>query len=93
MVINNINRSRFETEINGDFAYIDYRYHKGDMAVMHTFVPVTERNQGIATQLAKFALEYVKAEKLKLIVYCPTVAKYIRLHPEYESLVDKQHQH
>jgi predicted GNAT family acetyltransferase len=90
-IVDNSERSRFETEINGEFSYIDYRFYKGDIALMHTFVPEADRNKGIASALIKFALEYVKEENLKLMVYCPTVAKYIRLHREYEALLDRQY--
>ena len=90
-IINNTKLSRFETEIDGEFAYVDYRFYKDDIALMHTFVPEIARGKGISSALAKFALEYVKEHNLKLLVYCPTIAKYIRLHPEYDVLIDKQY--
>ena len=90
-IINNTKLSRFETEINGAFAFVDYRFYKGDLAFMHTFVPESARGKGIAPALAKFVLDYAKEQNLKIMVYCPTIAKYIKLHPEYESLVDKQY--
>lgn len=90
-IINNIKLSRFETEINGEFAYVEYHFYKGDIALMHTFVPELARSKGVASALAKFALEYVKEGNLKLMVYCPTIAKYMKLHPEYEFLIDKQY--
>ncbi|HMK26235.1 MAG TPA: GNAT family N-acetyltransferase [Chitinophagaceae bacterium] len=90
-IINNTERSRFETEINGEFAYVEYRFYKDDMALMHTFVPESARGKGISSALAKFTLEYIKEKKLKLIVYCPFIAKYIKQHPEYEPLIDKQY--
>ena len=90
-IVNNEKRSHFETEINGEFAFIEYRFYKGDIALMHTFVPESARGKGIAAALAKFALEYVKEHKLKLMVYCPVVSKYIKEHPEYEVLIDKQY--
>ena len=90
-IINNTKLLRFETGVDGDFAYTDYRFYKGDMALMHTFVPESARGKGISSALAKFALEYVKEKKLKVMVYCPVVAKYIKLHPEYEVLIDKQY--
>ncbi len=88
-IINNTKLSRFETEIDGEFAYVDYRFYKDDIALMHTFVPETARGKGFSSALAKFTLEYVKEKKLKLMVYCPFIAKYIKQHPEYETLVDK----
>jgi predicted GNAT family acetyltransferase len=90
-IINNTKLSRFETEIDGEFAYVDYRFHKDDIALMHTFVPEIARGKGISSALAKFSLEWVKEHNLKLMVYCPVIAKYIQEHPEYESLVDKQY--
>ena len=90
-IINNTNRSRFETAINGEFAYVDYRFYKDDIALMHTFVPEAARGKGISSALAKFALEYVKEQNLKLIVYCPFIAKYMKLHHEYDVLIDKEY--
>ena len=90
-IINNEKLSRFETEINGEFALLDYRFYKGNLALVHTFVPESARGKGIAPALAKFALEYAKEQHLKIMVYCPYVAKYIKRHPEYESLIDKQY--
>jgi predicted GNAT family acetyltransferase len=90
-IINNPKQSRFETNINGEYAFVDYRFYKDDIALMHTFVPDIARGKGISSALAKFALEYVKEQNLKLMVYCPFIAKYIKLHPEYESLIDKQY--
>jgi predicted GNAT family acetyltransferase len=91
-IINNEKRRRFETQIDGEFAYVDYRFYKDNLAFMHTFVPEAARGKGIAAALAKFALEFAKERKQKIMVYCPTVAKYIKSHPEYESLIDTQYQ-
>ena len=90
-ITNNTKLDRFETQINGEFAYVDYRFYKGDMALMHIFVPESGRGKGISGALAKFALEYIKEHKLNLMVYCPYIAKYIKEHPEYEVLIDKRY--
>jgi uncharacterized protein len=81
---------RFETRIGDDIGYIEYRWYKGDLAFMHTFVPEAGRGKGYSAALAKFALEYAKEKNLKIIVYCPFVAKYIKQHSEYELLINKQ---
>lgn len=91
VIINNEKRLRFETKIETEFGYIDYRWYKGDNAFMHTFVPVEGRGKGISSALAKFALEFAKEKKLKIMVYCPFIAKYIKEHPEYEPLIDKKY--
>jgi len=90
-VINNLDKSRFEVDLGYDFAYIDYRYHDDDIVLMHTFVPNSHRGQGIAGKMIKKVLEYIKAEKIPLIVYCPTINKYIENHPEYKELLDEDY--
>jgi predicted GNAT family acetyltransferase len=90
-IVNNTKRSRFETEIEGDYAFVEYQFYKGDIALVHTFVPTHARGKGVSSALAKYALDYVKEQRLKLMVFCPTVARYIRTHPEYEVLLDKQY--
>jgi predicted GNAT family acetyltransferase len=89
-IINNEKHRRFETEINGKLAYVEYSFYKDDIVLMHTFVPESARGKGIAATLAKFVLEYAEKKKIKIIVQCSFIATYIKLHPEYESLIDKQ---
>lgn len=82
---------RFETSVGDEFAYVDYRWYQGDLALMHTFVPPEGRGGGLAMMLAKHVLEYAKEKKLQIMVYCPVIAKYIKMHPEYEYLKDKKY--
>lgn len=91
-IVNNTKTSRFEVVLDdGEYAYIEYRWYHGNLALMHTAVPEDKRNLGIASQLAKFALEYAKKEKLKIMVYCPYVSAYLKRHPEYVELVNKEY--
>jgi len=90
-IINNPQRSRFETLVEGDYAYLDYVFYKGALALVHTYVPPKNRRKGIAFAIIKFALEYAKREHLKIIPGCSSVALYIELHPEYETLVAMQY--
>jgi uncharacterized protein len=87
-IINNTKLSRFETEINGEFAYVNYSFFKDGISLLYVFVPVSVRGQGISSALSKFALEYVKEEKLKLRVHCSVIARYIQQHPEYTTLLE-----
>jgi predicted GNAT family acetyltransferase len=90
-IINNENHQRFESKVDEEIAFIEYRYYKGDIAFTHTFVPQKYRGKGISSLLAKYALEYAKEKNLKIMVYCPFIAKYIKDHPEYEFLIDKKY--
>jgi len=87
VIVNNTERSRFETLVNGEYAVLDYVYHNGALALEHTYVPPKERNQGIAFALVKFALEYAKAQHLKVIAGCSSAVIFIEQHPEYEYLL------
>ena len=85
-VTNNLQNLQFEIELDGEKAFLEYRWHNGDLALMHTFVPDDFEGKGIAGLLAKTALEYAKKENLKILVYCPFVRSYIQRHPEYAAL-------
>lgn len=91
-IVNNEKQSRFEVKLDdGEYAFLEYRWYKGDLALMHTVVPEDKQGQGIASQLAKHALAFARREKLKIMVYCPYVAAYLKKHPEYNDLVDKNY--
>ena len=90
-VVNNEKALHFETLLsNGEFAFIEYRWNKGNLVFMHTWVPEGFEGQGIAAALAKFALEYAKEKQLQIVVYCPYVNAYLKKHPEYQVLLAKQ---
>lgn len=86
-VVNNHQNLRYEVDLGDDKAYLEYRWYKTDLALMHTFVPENYEGKGIAGLLAKTVLEYAKAEGLKIMVYCPFVGSYVKRHREYEALV------
>jgi hypothetical protein len=83
--------SRFETEIDGEFAYLEYHLHSGSITLIHTFTPPIARGMGISSALARFGLSYAERHNLKVIVYCPFVTSYLKKHPEYESRLDIQY--
>jgi len=87
-VVNNKKQFQFEIALpDGEYARLEYRWLRGGMVLMHTFVPPSARTKGIGAQLVKYVLDYAREQGLKIIVYCPFVAKYMKLHPEYDDLV------
>ena len=90
-ISNNEINQRFETNVANQIAFLEYRWYKGDLALMHTLVPEQLAGKGLGSALAKFALEYAKERKLQIMVYCPFVGKYLKTHPEYDFLVDKKY--
>jgi uncharacterized protein len=90
-ITDNKGQQQFQVMADGELAYLEYRWYKGNIALMHTFVPEKLEGKGIASALAKYALEYAKENKLKIMVYCPFVAKYLQTHPGYKELINKKY--
>lgn len=90
-VINNEDYRRFEARLGDYFALIDYVRAGSNIVFTHTEVPQLFKGQGVASKMARTALEYAKAHELKVVPLCPFVAGYIRQHPEYQSLVWQGH--
>lgn len=87
VVRHNVADSRFEAEVEGRLAVADYERRAGEMVMTHTFVPPELRGRGVAEQLVRTALEYAKAEGMRVVPACSYVARYVERHAEYRSLV------
>lgn len=85
---NNENNLQFEIEVDGEIAYLSYRFYKKDIAFMHTFVPKFLEGKGIASALARHAFEFANEKKKLVMVYCPFVSKFIKTHTEYDKQIN-----
>lgn len=86
-VVHNEERSRFETEVDGVLAVVDYHRRDNTFLVTHTGVPSQIEGRGVAAALTKALLDYIKDNGLKVRPICPYTRAYIQRHPEYEDLV------
>ena len=86
-VINNSKARRIEAQVGDQLALINYIPDKEYIIFTHTEVPEAIAHHGVAGKMVHFALEYAKANELKVIPQCPFVAGYIHVHPQYHSLV------
>ncbi|MDZ7362002.1 MAG: N-acetyltransferase [candidate division KSB1 bacterium] len=88
-VRNNTADRRFELMIEGKLSMIEYLMADENTAIVfaHTEVPEELEGRGIASRLAKAALEFAKSKELAVIPLCPFVKSYIHRHPEYQPLV------
>lgn len=60
----------------------------GVIDFVHTFVPESQRGQGIAEQLAEAGLAYARQQHLKVRTSCPFMASYVqRHHQQYADLL------
>lgn len=82
-----VTAGRFELERDGRVAYLEYTLSGQVLALLHTEVPDALRGTGIASDLAKTALDWARENHLKVDVVCPFVAKFLEHHPEYSDLI------
>ncbi len=88
MVNHNKKQKRFELDIEGEFAFVEYKPIKTNVwTIPHTFVPSQFSGKGIASQLVKTLLQYCKTNHIAVIPECPFVVKYIQRNPEWRELV------
>ncbi len=91
-IINNIDRNRFELTTDGGTSVVEYKLFDGGISLNHTEVPSELEGKGIASTLAKYALEYARTNNLKVLPLCPFIYTYISRHPEYKYLSLKHQQ-
>lgn len=85
-VKHNMAEKRFEVQLGDALALMEYMRAGNNIIFTHTEVPEAFEGQGVANEMAYVALEYAKAEGLKVQPLCPFVALYIRKHPEYQPI-------
>jgi predicted GNAT family acetyltransferase len=86
VVVHNPDAKRFEVVLGDDVAMLEYMIAGKNIVYTHTEVPPVFEGRGIANKLAHFAMEYAKAEGLKVQAVCPFVVMYVRKHPEYHGI-------
>lgn len=90
-VSDNRAESRYQAEVQGKLAVIEYRMAGDTITLVHTGVPEALEGHGIAARLARFALDDARARGLSVIPSCPYVAAYIQRHRDYLDLVPPSH--
>lgn len=77
---------RFVTEVDGHSGYVEYQLAGGVMTIIHTIVPPQIGGRGIAAALIEAALQYARAQGLKVVPSCDYAAGYLDRHPQYADL-------
>ncbi|HEX4546416.1 MAG TPA: GNAT family N-acetyltransferase [Candidatus Acidoferrum sp.] len=86
-VINNEEAHRFEATVNGLRALLTYRRFPGKIIFDHTVVPPPLEGQRLAAKITRTALEFARANHLRVVPLCPYAVSYIRRHSEVQDLV------
>jgi predicted GNAT family acetyltransferase len=85
-VTDNASRSRFELDVSGQTAFIDYRRVGETLYLDHAEVPVLLRGHGVGARLARGALELVRERGERVIPVCSFVESFMLYHPEFADL-------
>ena len=75
-------RSRFEVAGEPAPAVLIYERGEGDVALLHTVVPVAMEGQGVGSRLAATAIAWARSEGLEVVPVCSFVQAYLERHPE-----------
>ncbi|MGQ9908002.1 MAG: GNAT family N-acetyltransferase [Candidatus Flexifilum sp.] len=85
-VTHNAEARRFEVRLGEHLAMIEYDQVGDTLVYYHTEVPPAFEGMGIASKLARFALDYAQQNGFKVRPDCSFIAGYVRKHPEYQPI-------
>lgn len=90
-IVPNPERDRFEIHVDGQKAGQAEYVRRGDLVIFtHTEIDDAYEGRGLGSQLARGALDAVRAAGDPIVPLCPFIAGYIAKHPEYADLVDTE---
>ena len=93
-VVHNAAQHRFELnpageqaspDVNGAFLVYERRGER--MILVHTEVPARFEGRGFGGMLVRAAVEYARAQQLRVVPVCPFARVYLQRHPEYADRV------
>ena len=70
-------QSRFTTEVEGQTAFLTYERGAGVVAMTHTVVPRELEGRGIAGDLTRTAVDWARAEGLRIDAQCSYVRSWL----------------
>lgn len=81
-VVLNVERSRFELDVDDHTAFIEFVRDGDTMTLTHTDVPEILEGRGIGTELVRGALAYIREHSLSVVPQCPFVRSYLKGRPD-----------
>ena len=87
-VNNNIEKHRFELEVEGHLAAAYYTRKGNVITFEHTEVPPELGGKGVGSSLVRGALDQVRTHGQKVVAQCPFVRSWIGKNPAYADLLN-----
>ena len=90
-VLNDPSMNRYELLVDGaSVGETDYQVRGDTIVFVHTEIDPAHREAGLGGELARGALNLVRAEtELRVVASCPFIAAWIAGHPEYQDLLER----
>lgn len=82
---NNEPARRFEAQVDGHLARLDYQRQDGVLQIDYVFVPSEIGGRGIGGMLVRAALEWAQQEGLKPNPICGFARRYLEKNPEFQD--------
>lgn len=89
-LLDNVIEQRYEFDIDGGKAVIEYAKEPDVIVLIHTHVPSKAEGKGIGSELVRAVLEDIREQGLQVVPQCSFVAHYILRHPEWEEILYKE---
>ncbi len=83
----NEEKSRFELNVDGHIAFIDFKETNSTIALIHTEAPSELAGSGAAAALVEKTLNFIKESGKTVSPYCPYVFAFIKKNPQWKELV------
>jgi uncharacterized protein len=88
LVTDNPDRSRFEIFEADELAgFARYHQLKDEIAFLHTEIDARFQGRGLASKLARVALDSAREQGLTVLPFCPYIRGWVSKHPDYVDLV------
>lgn len=79
------NQRFVQVEADGT-AEVTYTLSANVVTITHTFVPAAWRGRGVAADLLKSLLHWVKSQQLQVASQCSYATTFLARHPEFKPL-------
>ena len=83
----NTELNRFELEIEGITAFLEYKRSGDWLFLIHTEVPEAMEGKGVGSAIIQKTLQYAKDNNYKIVPICPFVQSFLKRHPEWNEIV------
>ncbi len=83
----NIEKSRFELEVESKIVFADYRKENNIYYLNHVESPIELRGKGAAGNLMSHIVDYAKKGNFKLYPICTYAVAWLRKHKEFHDLI------